>query len=868
LDAEEPRLIEPGPRRAQLPPVDDAVYGRAARRPLLRPDAGPPLLVEEEMTGPACLVDVVVEAGGAPIPQPLTYAVPPGQDAPATGAAVLVSLRGREQAGYVVAVRGAATADPAITAQPLLDVLSREPAFSAVQYELARWLAQRYHAPLDDALHCIVPLRHGSALERFVRLSDKWPEGGERGRRWPSEALETAALVRAVLAEAPGNEMAVAALERVVRPENLADVLARLRRLGWTAEERRLRRPRSRARVMAAVYPTEAMLEDVRLTERQRAVLDRVGEAGEEGILLRDLTRSLDLTASVPQALAERGLVAIRPRVVSRLCAPLETAQPAPALTPAQGTAAAAITASMQFGGSATHLLFGVTGSGKTEVYLHCFEAALRSGRPAIYLVPEISLTAQVATQFRARFGARVAVLHSRLAEGERFDEWQRVRRGDADIIVGPRSALFAPCAPPAIIVLDEEHDPSYKQESSPRYWAPDAAARRAALAGSTLVLGSATPAVESFHAAQHGRFSLLEMPERILGRPLPTVEVVDLRVELRRRPGTVFGEKLEEAVRLRLDRGEQVILFLNRRGFSAFILCRDCGYVAKCPNCNVSLVYHRQRAGRLVCHHCAYSRRAPDQCPRCAGRRIRHFGIGTERVESAVRSLFPDARVARLDRDSTARKDSHTRIVKRFQEREIDILVGTQMVAKGFDFPGVTLVGVITADTALHLPDFRAGERTFQLLSQVSGRAGRGEQAGEVVVQTFQPEHFSIEAAARHDYRSFFEREIREREELGYPPFASLARIVASDVIAEAAEGKIHAAQQWLADPARERGVTLLGPSEAPLARINQKYRWHLLLKSPSAAALEDLLAAEWSRVIGVGGGGLTVDVDPQSVL
>jgi primosomal protein N' (replication factor Y) len=501
-------------------------------------------------------------------------------------------------------------------------------------------------------------------------------------------------------------------------------------------------------------------------------------------------------------------------------------------------------------------------------VYLHCFEEALRSGRPAVYLVPEISLTAQVAAQFRARFGPRVAVLHSKLSEGERYDEWQRVRRAEADIIVGPRSALFAPCPPPAVIVLDEEHDPSYKQESAPRYWAPDAAARRAELSGSTRVLGSATPAVESFHAALTGRYRLLELPERILGRPMPVVTVVDLRAELRQRPGTVFGERLEAAIGERLARGEQVILFLNRRGFSAFILCRGCGYVAKCPNCNVSLVYHRQRAGRLVCHHCAYSRRAPEKCPRCAGTNIRHFGIGTERVESAVRSLFPEARVARLDRDTTTRKDSHTRIVKGFQDRQIDILVGTQMVAKGFDFPAVTLVGVITADTALHLPDFRAGERTFQLLSQVSGRAGRGEQAGEVVVQSFQPEHFSIEAAARHDYRAFFEREIKEREELGYPPFTSLARVVAADVIAEAAEGKIHAAFQWLADPARERGITLLGPSEAPLARINQKYRWHLLLKSPSAEALHELLAAEWSQVMAVSGGGLTIDVDPQSVL
>jgi primosomal protein N' (replication factor Y) len=432
---------------------------------------------------------------------------------------------------------------------------------------------------------------------------------------------------------------------------------------------------------------------------------------------------------------------------------------------------------------------------------------------------------------------------------------------------VGARSALFAPVPDPGVIVLDEEHDHSYKQDSSPRYVTGAVAERRATLGNCPVVLGSATPSIETFYRAETGDLQRLDLPRRIHDRPLPVVQIVDLREEFRRHGATVFSGPLREGIRDRLARGEQVILFVNRRGFSAFILCRDCGFVPRCPRCNVSLTFHADGAARLICHHCGHERRAPQTCPRCAGTRIRHFGIGTQRVEDAVRETFPEARLTRMDRDTTTAKHSHTQIVTRFKEREADILIGTQMVAKGFDFPHVTLVGIITADTSLNLPDFRAAERTFQLLTQVAGRAGRGETPGEVILQTFAPQHFAIQAAAEHNYVRFYPEEIRAREELRYPPFASLARFVTSDSQEEAARGKIYSVREVLARPAAAAGIEVLGPTAAPLARLNGKYRWHLLLKSREDAALQALLSEAVSllrrRIAG-----WTLDVDPLSLM
>jgi primosomal protein N' (replication factor Y) len=434
-------------------------------------------------------------------------------------------------------------------------------------------------------------------------------------------------------------------------------------------------------------------------------------------------------------------------------------------------------------------------------------------------------------------------------------------------VVVGPRSALFSPLKDPALIILDEEHDGSYKQGNTPRYHAREAAQKLAGISGGCVVLGSATPSVESYHAALTDRYGLLELPERVRQRPLPTVELVDLRQEAKARPGQVFGGRLEESIRQRVADGEQVILFLNRRGYSAFLLCRDCGYVPRCPNCDVSLTLHRHKIGFLLCHHCDHTQRAPHACPRCLGPKMRQFGLGTQRVEDEVRKLFPSARVARLDRDTIGTKDAHTKIVNAVRDREVDILVGTQMVTKGFDFPGVTLVGVVTADVALNMPDFRASERAFQLLTQVSGRAGRGDRPGEVVVQTFNPEHASIQAASRHDYRSFYTDEIRHREECGYPPFGSLARFLVSHPEEAVAKSRIEAAAELVRPYAERLEVEVRGPAPCPLSRLKDRFRFHLLLKGKNREQIRGVLDAAWPQVQR-GIGGVVVDVEPVDLL
>ncbi|NPV52844.1 MAG: primosomal protein N' [Firmicutes bacterium] len=547
-------------------------------------------------------------------------------------------------------------------------------------------------------------------------------------------------------------------------------------------------------------------------------------------------------------------------------------------------------------------LLHGVTGSGKTEVYLQAIAHVRELGRSAIVLVPEISLTPQMVERFCGRFGDEVAVLHSRLSMGERFDEWRRIRRGEARIVIGARSAIFAPARELGLIIIDEEHEASYKQEEAPRYDAREVARVRARAESAVLVLGSATPSVEAYHRAMTGEYAYARLASRISGRPLPAVHVVDLREELKAGNRTIFSRRLREAIASRLLLREQVILFLNRRGHSTFVLCRECGHVLKCPHCDVSLTYHAEDA-KMLCHYCDWEERVPDVCPRCGSIYIKYFGIGTERVEREVRSSFPGARVLRMDVDTTRRKGSHRRMLDAFRKGDYDILVGTQMIAKGLDFPGVTLVGVVTADTSLNLPDFRAGERTFQLMEQVAGRAGRGSVPGEVIIQTYSPDHYSIRFAASHDYEGFYHEEIKTREELAYPPFAHLIAItvsspaepVAAEVaqrLADALRGRLEgeAAPAVSATPppgAGEEGVPgifeVLGPAPCPLARIGGNYRWQVALKCSEISAANPIVKGAVVSVLkgrtaggaGAAGGGsdsgpfaVSVNVDPSSML
>lgn len=508
------------------------------------------------------------------------------------------------------------------------------------------------------------------------------------------------------------------------------------------------------------------------------------------------------------------------------------TATERPTLTSDQQKAVETIAATFGRRSFTPILLHGVTGSGKTEVYLQAIQEAVKRGRQAIVLVPEISLTPQTVDRFRKRFGSKVAVLHSALGSGERYDEWQRIRRGEVDVVIGARSAVFAPTARLGLIIIDEEHEPSYKQEEAPRYHAREVAEKRLQLQphGGVLLLGSATPSLETYHKVQNKSIEYIELPKRIGGRSLPVTEIVDMREELLSGNRTMFSRSLTAALHETLARREQAILLLNRRGYASFLLCRECGAVPRCDACDVSLTYHQQPL-RLCCHYCGYEKRVLTACPQCKGPYLRPFGAGTQRVELEVNKAFPTARVLRMDRDTTSRKGAHYNILRRFASGEADILIGTQMIAKGLDFPTVTVVGVLNADIALHFPDFRASERTFQLLAQVAGRAGRGETPGRVFLQTYTPHHYAIRAAAAHDYVGFASQELEYRRQTHYPPYAELARILVwgEDQQKVAATAK-QAAQGCLA--VLNSPKQIVGPSAAPLEKLKGKFRWHLLIK------------------------------------
>jgi primosomal protein N' (replication factor Y) len=514
-------------------------------------------------------------------------------------------------------------------------------------------------------------------------------------------------------------------------------------------------------------------------------------------------------------------------------------------------------------------LLHGVTGSGKTEIYLRLAAAVRGGGRAALMLVPEIALTPAVTSLFRRTFGERVAVQHSGLSDGERHDQWQRIRRGDIDVVVGTRSAVFAPIGSVGLVIVDEEHDASYKQEESPRYNGRDVAIVRAQQAGALVVLGSATPSMESYYNATCGKYERVVLERRVLDRPLAAVTIVDMREEYADiGPDVILSRTLIEALQLRLDRREQSLVLLNRRGLATAVFCRQCAGTLECPNCSVSLVVHGEgSAPRARCHYCNYSVRVPTTCPLCAGPYLEQMGFGTERVEAEVKRVCPGASVARLDRDAVRRKGSLDRLLSRFRDGAIDVLVGTQMIAKGHDFPRVTLVGVISADVGLGLADFRASERTFQLLTQVAGRAGRGAQSGEAIVQTLYPTHYSIELACRQDYPAFYEREVLFRRSMRYPPFVSMVNLVVRARTFAGAMDDAGDLAERLRHTEAESGFRVLGPAPAPLGRLRGEYRAQLLIKGTSRKRMREALMSALAERPDVARR-TVVDVDPLSVM
>jgi len=610
---------------------------------------------------------------------------------------------------------------------------------------------------------------------------------------------------------------------------------------------------------------------DVGLTEKQQAGLRAL--AGSTGLSLKEL-RERGVTAAVLAKLTARQLVAARDAPDERdpfARASMETVayDPARAPTAEQAAACDTLTALAAAGGFKVALLHGVTGSGKTEVYLRLARAVCDAGRQVLLLVPEIALTPSVSALVRGAFADRVAIQHSSLSDGERHDQWQRIRRGDVDVVVGTRSAVFAPLDRLGLIIVDEEHDSSYKQEEAPRYHGRDVAVVRGQREGALVVLGSATPSMETYQHAESGKYARVTLRRRVLDRPLAEVRVVDMREEYASEgPDVVVSRALTEAIEQRLTRKEQVLVLLNRRGYATAVFCRQCGDTFECPNCSISLTVHTARNGwRARCHYCNYSVQVPKTCRKCAAPYLEHAGFGTEKVEQQLAERFPTARIGRVDRDSVRRKGALTSLLSRFAAGELDLLVGTQMIAKGHDFPRVTLVGVVSADVGLGLADFRAGERTFQLLTQVAGRAGRGERTGEAIVQTLYPSHYSVRLACQQDYPAFFEREVEFRKGLRYPPFVALVNAVVRGRTFDEAMRLAQELATALAGRAVAGGFTVLGPAPAPLTRLRGEHRVQIFLKGGRREQMRLAMRAALAglpevrrRVI--------VDVDPLSVL
>ncbi|MDD9312857.1 primosomal protein N' [Cytobacillus firmus] len=516
-----------------------------------------------------------------------------------------------------------------------------------------------------------------------------------------------------------------------------------------------------------------------------------------------------------------------------------------------------------------TFLLYGVTGSGKTEVYLQSIQRVLKDGKEAIVLVPEISLTPQMVKRFKGRFGDQVAVMHSGLSAGEKYDEWRKIQRKEVKVVVGARSAIFAPFENLGIIIIDEEHETSYKQEENPRYHARDVAIKRAENYKCPVVLGSATPSLESFARAQKGVYHLLTLENRMNNQALPAVDIIDMREELREGNRSMFSRKLLAKIKDRLGKKEQIVLFLNKRGHSSFVMCRDCGYVINCPHCDISLTYHRYNQ-QMKCHYCGYEALVPNACPECESEHIRYFGTGTQKVEEELAKILPEAKVIRMDVDTTSRKGAHEKLLDQFQEGHADILLGTQMIAKGLDFPNITLVGVLSADTMLHLPDFRSSEKTFQLLTQVSGRAGRHELEGEVIIQTYTPEHYSIELAGEQDYDKFYDREMMARKIHRYPPFFYISLVTVSHEELMKAVSVTEKITQYIQSKLSAESI-VLGPVASPIPRINNRYRYQCLIKykrEPELGQTLKKILDNYQQEISAGGLTVSIDLNPYILM
>jgi primosomal protein N' (replication factor Y) len=842
------------------------------------------------------LVDIALPV---PLDRIFTYQIPPELvQAVHLGRRVLVPFGRKKLSGIVVGFPDTSSLQ---TIKPVIDVLDATPTFSEEMLRLTRWISEYYLASWGDVLKAASPQGTSTGSTIRVRLA------AENIEELLEKTKQTARVQFAILQALAGTRaLSSSQLQKKTRAKNVLGVLHDMQSRGWVVLEERLRSTAKPKKENVVLLPDggSALLQDLppgaearlKLTPKQQIILDELKRQN-DAIPIPRLVRITKGSLSTVKTLVKRGFIRMEQREVLRGTYN-EPPEPPPVLTlnNHQEQALLSIVEALATGTHRTFLLHGITGSGKTQVYIEAIRQALEHGKNAIVLVPEISLTPQTVRRFKSHFGAEVAVMHSQMSVGERYDAWRLAHDGRIRIVIGPRSAIFAPLKNIGLIVVDEEHEASYKQyDSTPRYHARDVAIVRASINKAVVVLGTATPSAESYHNATSGKYELLSLPERVDNAQLPKIEIVDMAEERRRRyeefkkerkekgtwttklgPAPSISLLLKNHIDERLRKGEGIILLQNRRGFSHVVECFDCGFVERCDNCDVTLTFHVTKK-HLRCHYCGFVKPPPTICPKCHGTEIRHHAFGTQQIHEELGAIFPEARVLRMDLDTTSRKGAHDRLLTQFGHGEADILLGTQMVAKGLDFPRVTLVGVVSADTQMLLPDFRSSERTFQLLTQVAGRAGRSKLSGEVIIQTLQPTHYSLRYAAVHDFAGFLREELEYRKELNYPPFS---RLVLIEFKGEEEGVVTQHIRKFAATLLAKAGkyYTVLGPADAAIPRIKNQFRKHLVIKNfkstdPSGTYLRAaLLSAREAYASSPLGKNrkvqMTIDVDPQGMM
>jgi primosomal protein N' (replication factor Y) len=798
-----------------------------------------------------------------PLDMVFTYAIPPGME-PVVGGRVLVPFRQQRLSGIVVELhdRPPQVNTSQVKIKKVIEALDLAPVLDEHLLKLGKWIADYYLAPVGEVFRTMLPLSAEFKRAVAYRITDEGrmalhlagtSGSPARSKRTPDEQLVEFRVLDYLAERENVREERLRGATRVGRA-----LLSGMMRKNWIARED-VSAARDAARVVkiAVLLAAEEGGEGARphtgragtakkLNENQRTLIETLAASG--GRLPVEALRGVDVPRTTLGTLVRRGLIELvdEPQEFTGSLSKLKPRQ-SPfefEFSVAQKEALAKIgeaVGSRKFSGL---LLHGITGSGKTAVYLACMRQVLDAGRSSILLVPEIGLTPAVAADLHQVFGDEVAILHSGLSDAERAEQWHRIRRGEARVVAGTRSAVFAPVSDLALVIVDEEQDSSYKQEETPRYHARDVAVMRAKMAGATVVLGSATPSLESYYNAKKNKYALVELPDRVEMRPLPEVEIVDMRQEFQETgQEQVISRKLAEEIRERLEKKEQVMVLLNRRGYSPVVLCRACGKTLQCKNCAVSMTHHK-REHKMECHYCGHVEHIPDKCALCGSEYVYFVGTGSEKLEELLHGMFPTARIGRLDRDTVRGREDFEQALNALNEGALDMLVGTQMIAKGHDIHGVTLVGVVGADMALGLPDFRAAERTFQLLTQVAGRAGRGQSPGKVVLQTYFQEHYAVQFAARHDFAGFYEKELQFRAWMHYPPYSAIANVlIRSEKLDEALtwSGELG---RWF-EKTRHEGIRVLGPAAAPITRLKRDYRYHFILKSPSREKMNVLLRA-----------------------